>query len=484
MASDLDSESLPTLKLYSISGIRIATFVGFLFAGAVLISRNYSRLGNSRAAFISILLGTFGLLLLVVAAVYIEVPEEYDRPLLLIYGVLVLVVSDIAKRLQGEALSLHEEKGGQFHGTWRTLGISFIIAPVAVFLVIGTYNFLSEPEVKDIEVLITSPEVVKVGEPFKIRFDVRNEAAYEQELSTIWIADEYLQGIVIESSDPPFLFQLPLFGSTVYNYALPIPRGQNIEITLSAHGKALGEYNGQFEVFIAKTNSYVFLAETSVVSVLADCYEDSDKAVDKGNMDEAITILTGCLEDRSANRATTYLMRGIVYSFKQQNDRAIQDFTRAIELDSKNANFYYFRGLSNTEKENYDRAIQDFTRAIELDLKNVDSSISAHTKLLGAGEVYFVRGDNYRKKGLYDLARRDYQLAANQGHIGAQVNLGVMYHKGDGVEDFIQAYIWLNIAAASGDQIAKKNKEILKKKMTPQDISKAQALSREWIDSH
>jgi TPR repeat protein len=75
-----------------------------------------------------------------------------------------------------------------------------------------------------------------------------------------------------------------------------------------------------------------------------------------------------------------------------------------------------------------------------------------------------------------------YTKAAEQGHAIAQFNLGVMYANGDGVpEDNISAYMWLNLAAALGNENAKNNKEIVTKKMTREDISKAQALSRECL---
>ena len=105
----------------------------------------------------------------------------------------------IAERLQGKALSLHEEKGGQFYGVWRTLGISLLILPVSVILLFVTHVvMLVEPEVKDIEVYVTSPEVVKMGEPFEIHVNIRNEADYQQNLLSIQVTDDYLQGIVIE----------------------------------------------------------------------------------------------------------------------------------------------------------------------------------------------------------------------------------------------------------------------------------------------
>ena len=72
--------------------------------------------------------------------------------------------------------------------------------------------------------------------------------------------------------------------------------------------------------------------------------------------------------------------------------------------------------------------------------------------------------------------------AAEQGHCLSQAVLGLMYRYGEGVlEDDVTAYAWINIAAANGDAIAKKNKDILVKEMTADQIVKAEVLAKEMI---
>ena len=45
-----------------------------------------------------------------------------------------------------------------------------------------------------------------------------------------------------------------------------------------------------------------------------------------------------------------------------------------------------------------------------------------------------------------------YKLAAGQGHVEAQYNLGCMYHYGKGVdEDYAEAIKWYQLAADQGD---------------------------------
>ena len=75
-----------------------------------------------------------------------------------------------------------------------------------------------------------------------------------------------------------------------------------------------------------------------------------------------------------------------------------------------------------------------------------------------------------------------YRLAAEQGYANAQGNLGLMYALGDGVvADYMPAYMWLKIAASSGNKLAIKNIDAIAKRMTPTDISSAQKLARECV---
>ena len=82
----------------------------------------------------------------------------------------------------------------------------------------------------------------------------------------------------------------------------------------------------------------------------------------------------------------------------------------------------------------------------------------------------------------YKQAVKWYTKAAEQGNAKAQYNLGVMYAKGQGVpQDNVYAHMWFNLAAANGNEPASKNRDIVAKRMTTADISKAQSLARECL---
>jgi hypothetical protein len=74
-----------------------------------------------------------------------------------------------------------------------------------------------------------------------------------------------------------------------------------------------------------------------------------------------------------------------------------------------------------------------------------------------------------------------YSKGAKQGKAKAQYDLGVMYYYGQGVtQDFVHAQAWVNLAASQGNDLARENRDIISKKMTPQQIAEAQSLAREW----
>ena len=87
-----------------------------------------------------------------------------------------------------------------------------------------------------------------------------------------------------------------------------------------------------------------------------------------------------------------------------------------------------------------------------------------------------------------------HQKAAEQGNSVAQLSLGTMYSKGEGVpENDVTAYAWLNIAQANGakyskaanDTLAKLKATMAKvKKMTPEQITEAEGLAKEMIKSN
>ena len=83
----------------------------------------------------------------------------------------------------------------------------------------------------------------------------------------------------------------------------------------------------------------------------------------------------------------------------------------------------------------------------------------------------------------YKEAVKWYRLSAEQGDASAQYNLGLMYSNGQGVpQDYVSAHMWFNLCGSSElirpGCVNKRN--IVEKKMTPQQIEKAQEMAINW----
>jgi TPR repeat protein len=92
------------------------------------------------------------------------------------------------------------------------------------------------------------------------------------------------------------------------------------------------------------------------------------------------------------------------------------------------------------------------------------------------------KGMGAYQKGDYATALREWTPFAEQGYADAQYNLGWMYANGEGViKDDVYSHMWLNIASSNGDQKAGEYRDSLAKKLTPQQLERAQQLARECV---
>ena len=119
----------------------------------------------------------------------------------------------------------------------------------------------------------------------------------------------------------------------------------------------------------------------------------------------------------------------------------------------------------------------DYTSAFEEFSSLAEQGDAAAQYFLG---VMYDNGEGVPQD--YKQAVKWYTKAAEQGNAKAHNNLGLMYARGQGVpQDNVYAHMWFNLAAASGNERASKNRDIVAKRMTTADISKAQSLARECL---
>ena len=100
--------------------------------------------------------------------------------------------------------------------------------------------------------------------------------------------------------------------------------------------------------------------------------------------------------------AEAYNNRGTAYKKKGDNDRAIKDYNKAIELKPESCRTLYInRGEAYADKGEYDRAIADHNKGIAL---NSDLAVA-----------YYNRGTTCLQLGEWESARSDLTTAKEKG---------------------------------------------------------------------
>lgn len=159
---------------------------------------------------------------------------------------------------------------------------------------------------------------------------------------------------------------------------------------------------------------------------------------DKKNNDKEQIISGKSSDNFENNDAYFYFKQGNERFDKKEYDKAIDDFTKAIELNPNDADYYFCRGLAWQYKKEYDKAIADYSKVIEfkpnmndiyhfrgyvwqakadyLSMKNshkiplyeYDKALADYTKAIEFNPDDF---DNYDGRGLIWLNKKEFDKA-------------------------------------------------------------------------
>jgi len=117
---------------------------------------------------------------------------------------------------------------------------------------------------------------------------------------------------------------------------------------------------------------------------------------DKRDYDRAIADYTAAIQ-LNLNESIAFNNRGNTYKAKGDIDRAIADFSQALRINPRSAVAYFNRGVAYSLRRDFDRALADLNEAIRLSPKNAD---------------YFeVRGMIFEAKGDIDRAKANFMSA-------------------------------------------------------------------------
>ena len=158
---------------------------------------------------------------------------------------------------------------------------------------------------------------------------------------------------------------------------------------------------------------------------------------------------------------------------RQNRDEALSWFRKAADKGDGEAQVFLGSAYSNGDgvKVDFNKAVKWYSKAAEAGISEGQYNLAyAHT--FGAGGVV---KDEAKAVELYTIA-------ANQGHVWAQSNLGFMYYNGDGVKaDNVQAYKWWLLASEKGDKPAKQVLGEIRPSMTGGEIKAAERLANSFV---
>jgi TPR repeat protein len=162
--------------------------------------------------------------------------------------------------------------------------------------------------------------------------------------------------------------------------------------------------------------------------------------------------------------------------FYRDGINVVQDYFEAVKWYRKAAEQHLAEAEAQLGSCYHDGlgVTKDEVEAVNWDRKAAEQGYAAAQCDLGTS--YFI-GDGVEKD--YKAANEWLLRSANQGFVYAQLKMGGIYEEGSGVpQDYIQAYKWFNLAAGQGDTNAVSLRLFISQKMTSDQISEAQRLTR------
>ena len=111
----------------------------------------------------------------------------------------------------------------------------------------------------------------------------------------------------------------------------------------------------------------------------------------------SLKTINDIIEQKIEREIVIHIFKGVSYNNKGEYDKAIKEFTKALEINPKDATIYNVRGVAYYDKGQYDQAISDYNKAIEINPKYTDAYINR-------GITYFVKLEN-KAKGCADFKK-------------------------------------------------------------------------------
>lgn len=93
-------------------------------------------------------------------------------------------------------------------------------------------------------------------------------------------------------------------------------------------------------------------------------YKRTISAYNAGNLEEALKLATEAISKEQKD-PKLYLARGYIYQYERKYQKAVDDFTRVLELDPGSIDAWQRRGEENFKLARFKESVSDFERVLE-----------------------------------------------------------------------------------------------------------------------
>jgi hypothetical protein len=132
----------PEYKLYAVRAVVLATFLGSLLAGGIVLGINLIRLQRTAAAWWVMVGGavcTFA-----VIAIGAFIPDDVQIPNMVYLVPQLALAYGVANGMTGKSILAHQQARGKMASFWGAAGIGLLAALVVVAIVFGVLLMLPE----------------------------------------------------------------------------------------------------------------------------------------------------------------------------------------------------------------------------------------------------------------------------------------------------------------------------------------------------
>jgi hypothetical protein len=246
----------------------VAAVVCFLLgpiAGGIVSYLSLKRLGSVRKA-----RWTLGLTLLLTPVLVFAVYPQISNSVAVGLNIGLCFAF---RALQEKEFALWKSRNPELEAAkwWKSIGWGFVGLVGLVLLVlvgaVGAVLVEETAEIKDVEVALSVPESVTVGQEFEFVILVNNTAQESQLFHSVDISERYLAGIDIKRTEPAFTesSRIPFIDFRSYVFEQEIPAGGQAAVKFIAVAKEQGEFWSEINVCInSEINCATHLLRTVV----------------------------------------------------------------------------------------------------------------------------------------------------------------------------------------------------------------------------